>query len=201
MSGTVSSPTGADWTAAPLPLRLARGLSVACGWIAASMVAAAIFVTCHMVFVRYVLRDSTIWQTECVIYLMIGATLIGLPYVQQRRGHVNVDLLPLMLPTKARFALAMLIQGLTIAIVGFMAYLSYDFWHEAWAWGERSDTLWGPPLWIPYAAMPLGFGLYLLQLLADFLMVILGHERPFGLADESAESARTRAASDGREAA
>ena len=194
MSGSVSSGREADWSAAPLPLRLTRGLSIICGWIAASMVAAAIFVTCHMVFVRYVLRDSTIWQTECVIYLMVGATLIGLPYVQQRRGHVNVDLLPLMLSPKGRFALAMLIQGLTIAIVGFMAWLSYDFWHEAWEWGERSDTLWGPPLWIPYAAMPLGFGLYLLQLIADLLMVILGYEKPFGLADNSELETRSGAA-------
>ena len=186
MSGNVSSGNETDWASAPLPLRLARGLSVVCGWIAASMVATAIFVTCQMVFVRYVLRDSTIWQTECVIYLMIGATLIGLPYVQQRRGHVNVDLLPLMLPPKARFALAMVIQGLTIAVVGFMTYLSYDFWHEAWAWGERSDTLWGPPLWIPYAAMPLGFGLFTLQLIADFMLVVLGIERPFGLAEDGA---------------
>ena len=185
MSGSISSDSGADWSEAPLPLRLTRGLSIVCGWIASIMTAAAIFVTCHMIFVRYVLRDSTIWQTECVIYLVIGATLVGLPYVQQRRGHVNVDLLPLMLGPQARFALAVLIQGLTIAVVGFMAFLSFEFWYEAWDWGERSDTLWGPPLWIPYLAMPLGFGLFLLQLLADFLMLLLGYERPFGLAEDA----------------
>jgi len=39
-----------------------------------------------------------VWQTEAVVYLAIGATLIGLPYVQQLRGHVNVDLVPLALP-------------------------------------------------------------------------------------------------------
>ena len=34
------------------------------------------------------------WQTEAVIYLMVGATLLGLPYVQKLKGHVNVDLVP-----------------------------------------------------------------------------------------------------------
>ena len=197
MSGHSSAGTGAaDWSSAPLPLRIVRGISVLCGWIAASMVAAAIIVTCHMIFVRYVLRDSTIWQTECVIYLMIGATLLGLPFVQQRRGHVNVDLLPLLLPTSGRYVLAIVIKGLTIALVAYVTWLSYEFWHEAWVWGERSDTLWGPPLWIPYLAMPVGFGLYLLQLVADFFMLILGHERPFGLSEDGFAGAKAEAGRD-----
>lgn len=37
-------------------------------------------------------------------------------------------------------------------------------WHVAWSRGWKSDTLWGPPLWIPYLAMPVGFAIYLLQL-------------------------------------
>ncbi len=51
-----------------------------------------------MIFVRAVLNRSTIWQTEAVIYLMIAATLIGLPYVQKLRGHVGVDLVPTCRP-------------------------------------------------------------------------------------------------------
>jgi TRAP-type C4-dicarboxylate transport system permease small subunit len=47
-----------------------------------------------MIFVRFVLNQSTVWQTEAVVYLMIAATMIGLPYVQRLRGHVNVDLCP-----------------------------------------------------------------------------------------------------------
>ena len=43
---------------------------------------------------RFVLNLSTAWQTETVIYMMVGATLIGLSYIQLLRGHVNVDLLP-----------------------------------------------------------------------------------------------------------
>jgi TRAP-type C4-dicarboxylate transport system permease small subunit len=62
----------------------------------------SVAITCQMIFIRFVLNGSTVWQTEAVIYLMIAATLIGLPYVQRLRGHVNVDLLPLALPPRAR---------------------------------------------------------------------------------------------------
>jgi TRAP-type C4-dicarboxylate transport system permease small subunit len=59
------------------------------------MIVISVAITCQMIFVRFVLNQSTIWQTEAVIYLMIAATLLGLPYVQKLRGHVNVDLMPL----------------------------------------------------------------------------------------------------------
>lgn len=186
MSGNLPSmQSGADWSATPTPLRLVSGLSLVSGWVSAAMVAAAIGITCHMIFVRYVLNWSTIWQTEAVVYLMIAATLVGLPYVQRRRGHVNVDLLPRMLPPKGRFALAVLVQLISLLVIGLIAWKSYDFWHEAWDWGERSDTVWGVKLWIPYLAMPIGFGLFLLQLLADLLLLLLGYEKPFGLEEDA----------------
>ena len=74
-----------------------RGLSLLCGILAAGMIAVSIFVVCHMVIMRYVLNASTIWQTEFVVYMMLAATMIGMPYVQMLRGHVNVDLLPIYL--------------------------------------------------------------------------------------------------------
>lgn len=37
----------------------------------------------------------------------------------------------------------------------------------------------GPPLWIPYLAMPVGFGLFLLRLATDLLAVISGLDEPF----------------------
>ena len=87
-------------------LRAVNGLSTVAGWAAAAMILASIFITCQMIFVRFVLNGSTVWQTEAVIYLMVASTMIGLPYVQRLRGHVNVDLVPLWLGFRARFWLA-----------------------------------------------------------------------------------------------
>jgi TRAP-type C4-dicarboxylate transport system permease small subunit len=82
-----------------------------------------------MIFIRFVLNGSTIWQTEGVTYLVIAATMIGLPYVQRLRGHVNVDLMPLMLPRRARGAGRGWSPGLTHRIVGVMLYYGYEYWH------------------------------------------------------------------------
>ncbi|MEM9240554.1 MAG: TRAP transporter small permease [Pseudomonadota bacterium] len=164
-------------------LRCVAALSTLAGWVSAGMIVAAVGLTCQMIFVRFVLNGSTVWQTECVIYLMVAATLIGLPYVQRLRGHVNVDLIPLALPRGLRFALCMLTLSLSILIVGVMLYYGYEYWHFAWERNWRSDTVWGVRLWIPYLAIPIGFGLLLLQLIADLVAVLLKVETPFGLED------------------
>ena len=164
-------------------LRFVAALTTLAGWCSAGMIVTAVFITCQMIFIRFVLNGSTVWQTEAVIYLVVAATLIGLPYVQRLRGHVNVDLIPLALPMGARRILAYVTLSLSILIVGVMLVYGYEYWHFAWERGWRSDTVWGVRLWIPYLSIPVGFGLLMLQLIADLVAVILGIDKPFGLED------------------
>lgn len=182
MSGQVSAaaaPTGGN----PF-LRAVAAISTVAGWASAAMVVAAVGITCQMIWVRFVLNGSTVWQTEMVVYLVIAATLVGLPYVQRLRGHVNVDLVPLALPPRARKGMAVLTLSLSIAVVGVMLFYGFEFWHFAWDRGWKSDTVWGVRLWIPYMALPVGFGLFLLQLVADLVALLLNVDKPFGLHDD-----------------
>ncbi|TCD14169.1 TRAP transporter small permease [Oricola cellulosilytica] len=162
-------------------LRAVAAISTLAGWFSAAMVVAAVAITCQMIFIRFVLNGSTIWQTEAVVYLMVAATLVGLPYVQRLRGHVNVDLVPLALSMPVRRLLAVFTLGLSIVIVAIMLWYGYEFWHFAWDRGWKSDTVWGVRLWIPYLSIPIGFALLMLQLIADLVAVLLGVDKPFGL--------------------
>ena len=162
-------------------LKAVAALSTLAGWYAAGAIVAAVAITCQMIVIRFVLNGSTVWQTEAVIYLVISATLIGLPYVQRLRGHVNVDLVPLLLPPRGRIVLAVLVHLVALAVIGVMLVHGFEMWHAAFERGWRSDTVWGVRLWIPYMAVPVGFGLYFLQLLADLVGILAGYERPFGL--------------------
>ena len=150
-------------------IRTVNLVSQTVGVIAASMIVIAVAITCQMIFIRYFLNGSTIWQTEAVIYLMVGATLLGLPYVQKLRGHVNVDLVPMLLPPVPRKLLMILSYSAAIAILTIMTYYGWDLVHISYVRGWVSETVWGPPLWIPYLSMPIGFGLFALQLLADLI--------------------------------
>ena len=182
MAGGSSSAAVAH-TGNNLFLKIVAAISTLAGWCSAGMIVAAVAITCQMIVVRFVLNGSTVWQTEAVIYLVIAATLVGLPYVQRQRGHVNVDLIPISLPKRARFILAILTGTLSIVVVSIMLFYGFEYWHFAWDRGWRSDTIWGVRLWIPYLALPVGFGLLLLQLIADLVAVLLGIDKPFGLED------------------
>lgn len=165
-------------------IRLVCLLSRLCGITAAIMVLISTLVVCQMVFLRYVLEASVIWQTEFVTYLLIAATLIGSPYVLLKRGHVNVDLLPMYLGQRARFILALVASSLSLVFCIVVTWAGYKFWHEAWEYGWLSDTMWGPRLWIPYLTIPVGFGILALQYVADILSLLTGRDMPFGIAPE-----------------
>jgi TRAP-type C4-dicarboxylate transport system permease small subunit len=160
----------------PHVVRFIGRLSTVSGVIASFMILASVLITCQMIFIRAVLGKSTIWQTEAVIYLMIAATMIGLAYVQKLKGHVGVDLIPTMLGPKGRRVMAIFTLTVTVIMMTLMLYHAYDMWHFAWKRGWKSETIWAVPLWIPYLSLPLGFGLFLLQLVADLWMVIRGED-------------------------
>jgi TRAP-type C4-dicarboxylate transport system permease small subunit len=149
------------------------------GTVAVGLLLAAVLVICQMVFVRYVLKGSAIWQHEFVTFSLIGATFIGAPYVLLTRGHVYVDLVPHYLGRRARFVLALLAGLISLAFCATVAGYGFAFWYQAWSNDWHAETVWRPPLWIPYFAVPLGMGLLALQTLAGILALLTGREAPF----------------------
>jgi TRAP-type C4-dicarboxylate transport system permease small subunit len=158
-----------------------RWLSRISGYFAAGLIALGVIVVCQMVFVRYVLNHTTIWQTDFVTYSLIAATFIGSPYVLMTRGHVNVDVVPLYAGPRFRFWLAIFAAGVTLAFAATLAVLTFLFWKEAWDNRWVSDTMWRARLWIPYASMPIGLTLLVLECMADLAALIAGREVPFGI--------------------
>ena len=92
-------------------------VSTVSGWTAAALLVVSLAITCQMIVSRHFLGNSTIWQTETVIYLVIAALCLGLPYVQLLRGHVNVDLLPMMMPPGLRFWWKVVVMITTMAVI------------------------------------------------------------------------------------
>jgi TRAP-type C4-dicarboxylate transport system permease small subunit len=154
-------------------------LSRAGGVIAVGLLLAGVLVICQMVFVRYVLKASAIWQHEFVTYSLIAATFIGAPYVLLTRGHVNVDLVPLYLGARGRLALAVVASLVTLVFCALLTWYGVAFWYEAWVNDWHAETVWRPPLWVPYFAVPLGMGLMTLQALTGLVALLAGREAPF----------------------
>jgi TRAP-type C4-dicarboxylate transport system permease small subunit len=158
-----------------------RRVSQLCGIIAAGLIALGVLVVCEMVFVRYVLNQNTIWQTDFVTWSLVAATFIGSPYVLLTKGHVNVDVLPQYLTGRARWSLALFSILMSLGFCAVLAFLTARFWLEAWEQRWVSDTMWRARLWIPYSSMPIGLTILTLQYVADLYCLLTGRELPFGI--------------------
>ncbi|MGE3247211.1 MAG: TRAP transporter small permease [Beijerinckiaceae bacterium] len=161
-----------------------RRLSQLGGVVSALLILLSIFIVCHMVFVRAVLGQSSIWQTEFVTYSLVAATFVGAPYILMTNGHVNVDILPLVLSHNKRRVLAFAASGLALLFCAVFFYNSLHWWWEAWEGNLTTPSMWRARLWIPYLSVPVGMGLLCLQYIADIWALAAGEALPFGLKPE-----------------
>src|SRR5690606_34602097 len=106
---------------------LIRQASRISGMASVLLILVAVVVVCQMIFVRKVLGQSSIWQTEFVTFALIAATFLGAPYILLTRGHVAVDLVPMLLGQRARVALALVAS---VAALGFCLLVLWNslFW-------------------------------------------------------------------------
>jgi TRAP-type C4-dicarboxylate transport system permease small subunit len=142
---------------------LINGLSYITGGIAAlSLITAALIVT-EGVIVRKVFGISTIWQIEASVFLLMYACFVGAAFVQMYEHHLNVDLVIIHLSPRVR-EITLIVAAIASCIVcGIIAYYGWPMWWESLIRNDHSESLWGPPLWIPYFFLPLGMSTLFLQ--------------------------------------
>lgn len=155
------------------------------GVFAAGLILLSIAVVCQMVFVRAALGESSIWQTEFTTFALIAATFLGAPYILLTRGHVAVDVVPLLVGVPTRRKLHFAGSVLALVFCGFFFFASLPWWYETWQLNQTTSSMWRARLWIPYLSVPVGLALLCLQYLAEVYLVVTGRELPFGLAADA----------------
>lgn len=148
--------------------------------VAGLMLTAAMLVICEMIFLRYVFRAPTIWQTDFVIFTATAAIFLGAPYVLLTRGHVGVDVVEMMLTPRQRRLLGLIGAALGLLFALAMTVASLMFFHEAYVNEWRTSTVAEIILWVPLLPMPIGFALLSLQYVAEIIRRFKGIDR-FGV--------------------
>jgi TRAP-type C4-dicarboxylate transport system permease small subunit len=150
-------------------IRTVSNISRALGALATFLLILAMLVVCQMIFVRYILREATTWQNDFVVFSATAAIFVGAPYVLMRKGHVGVDVIEHLVGDATRLKLRLTGCWLGLIFCSIMLAASWINFHEAWANEWTSPTVWAPPLWIPYSAVPIGFAMLCLQYFAEIL--------------------------------
>lgn len=146
---------------------VAKTLSKITGLVGALALFAAALVTTEGVFVRKILGWSTIWQIELSVFLLMYACFVGAAFGQLGGHHLNIDLVIIHLNPRTREKLLVVAEIVTCAVCAVIGYYAWPMWWESVVRNEHSESLWGPPLWIPYLFLPLGLTLVLLQVIVQ----------------------------------
>jgi len=146
---------------------VAKALSKVTGLIGALCLLAAALVTTEGVLVRKILGWSTTWQVELSVFLLMYACFVGAAYGQLGEHHLNIELLIIYLSPRVRETLLAVTGVLSCIICVVIAWYAWPMWWESVVRNDHSESLWGPPLWIPYIFLPLGVTLVFLQSLVQ----------------------------------
>jgi TRAP-type C4-dicarboxylate transport system permease small subunit len=164
--------------------RLVAALEYALFWsnniivvIAAVALIAACAILSDSVLGRALFHSPNYWQDEAAVFLLVGATFMTSAYVQQQRGHIGIEAFVGLLSPMANLIRLWLVDVASFLFCGFFAWKSWTLTHEAWVDGQVSNSMWSPPLAIPYGLMASGMTLLCVQILLQIIVPILGGSR------------------------
>ena len=157
-----------------------RGLAL-CNNIIVVIAAVALIAACvilsYSVLGRALFHSPNYWQDEAAVFLLVGATFMTSAYVQQQRGHIGIEaFVGLLSPTVNRVRL-WLVDVASFLFCAFFAWKSWTLAHEAWVEGQVSNSMWSPPLAIPYVLMATGMTLLCVQILLQIIIPLSGSIR------------------------
>jgi TRAP-type C4-dicarboxylate transport system permease small subunit len=138
--------------------------------LAAIALIAACAILSYSVLGRAVFHSANYWQDEAAVFLLVGATFMTSAYVQGQRGHIGIEAFVGLLPPMANRIRLWLVDVASLLFCTFFAWKSWTLAHEAWADGQVSNSMWSPPLAIPYGLMATGMTLLCLQILLQIMI-------------------------------
>jgi TRAP-type C4-dicarboxylate transport system permease small subunit len=145
--------------------------------VAALALIAACAILSYSVVGRALFQSPNYWQDEAAVFLLVGATFMTSAYVQQQRGHIGIEAFVGLLSPLANRIRLWLVDLASLSFCAFFAWKSWTLTHEAWADGQVSNSMWSPPLAIPYALMASGMTLLCVQILLQVIIPISGAAR------------------------
>jgi TRAP-type C4-dicarboxylate transport system permease small subunit len=143
----------------------ALALIAACGILSYSVIGRALF------------QAANYWQDEAAVFLLVGATFMTSAYVQSQRGHVSIEAFVGLLPPLANRIRLWLVDVASLLFCAFFTWKSWTLTQEAYVDGQVSNSMWSPPLAIPYGLMACGMTLLCLQLILQIIMPLAGASR------------------------
>src|ERR1700750_2485381 len=138
---------------------------------------AACAILSYSVVGRALFHSPNYWQDEAAVFLLVGATFMSSAYVQSQRGHIGIEAFVGLLSPLANRIRLWLVDAASLVFCAFFAWKSWTLTHEAWVDGQVSNSMWSPPLSVPYGLMAVGMTLLCAQILLQIVIPFSGTAR------------------------
>lgn len=144
-------------------------------WAMGVLMLAGVGICLANVVARYVFGNALFWAEEVMVFMVIWGVFLGVASATFDRAHLNMDLFSTHVAGPALRALNGVIVVVMLACCGFMMWQSGQVVKLFISSGVVSVSA-GIPKWIPHLAIPVGFGLMALAMLARLRLYVTGKE-------------------------
>ncbi len=159
-------------------IRLVDRISAWMARLAAWMFFAIGLMVTWEVVTRKVFNDPTIWVDEVARFFQVWAVYLAAAHILKRRDMIVVEIIPVEgHPLRRK-----ILDSITLAVIGIFSLVAT--WYglqivmESVQMGRHTSTMLAAPKWMTESAIPVGFGLLLAQVLAEFVKLWRGDDIP-----------------------
>lgn len=119
------------------------------------------------------LGQSWVFVEEYSGYALVLIVYFGLAYTLRTGGHINVEIVVRFLRPRTRKVLEALTTLVALGVVCFMLERGIYWFLHAIRMGIHSDWPTESPMWIFHLFVPLGLGMFSLQILLHFIRTVM----------------------------
>jgi TRAP-type C4-dicarboxylate transport system permease small subunit len=133
-------------------------------------VLALLLATVNVLLRLFAPQQALEWGDEVQVYLVVWAVCLSFGAVTAADRHVKADLFVSMLSPGAKHLSVVLADVLGLLMSAALTWFGTLVAYDAWDFGDLSTTTLRFPLWIYYAALPVGAGMMALRYAVRLLL-------------------------------
>jgi TRAP-type transport system small permease protein len=118
------------------------------------------------IFTRYVINASLHWTEEAARFLTVWTVFLGVAVALREKSLIAVEVVVQFVPKKIESIFRFIVLLVSMLLMIYLIFLGTQLSLHA---ADQSATALGIPMWIPYAAIPVGS---LFTLLNIFVVMI-----------------------------
>jgi len=127
------------------------------------------FVVAFEVFARYFLNKPTVWAYDLSLFMAGYIAALGGAYAQQKRAHINVDILYIAVSANTKRVFNLLSSSLAIFFMAVVIFICLEKFNEAVEFNYRRFSEWSPPMHHFWMMMVISASLIILQFSSDMI--------------------------------